>query len=57
VNDADGDLALLFERDQGGPERNAPDEVPGAVDGIDDPPSILRASWTKLFSKKSLIWS
>src|SRR5947207_7765572 len=36
---ADGDLAVLLEPDQGRPHRDLADEVLGPVDRVDDPPS------------------
>jgi hypothetical protein len=55
VRDADDDFAILFEPDQNGPERDAADEVAGAVDGIDDPlPGVLAGATAALFAEQAV---
>ncbi len=39
-DDADGDLAVLLERQQGGPHRHPAHVALGAVDRVDDPPPL-----------------
>ena len=55
VDDAHGDLPVLLQRDQRGPDGNATDEVLGAIDRIDDPADVASSSAAELFAKHAVV--
>src|SRR5262249_57471944 len=55
VDDADGDLALLLERDQGRPDRDVAHEVLRAVDRIDDPARRGVARAAELLAEEAVL--
>src|SRR5712691_8203302 len=55
VDDTGRDLSRLLEADQRGPHRDAADEVPRAVDRVDDPPAVLGASRAELLAEEPAV--
>src|ERR1700675_1250717 len=55
VDDTGRDLPRLLEPDEDAPARNAPDEVPRAVDGVDDEAPLARALLAMLFTEGPVI--
>src|SRR5262245_26284794 len=55
IDDAGGDFAVLLERDQHGPRRNAANEVPRAIDRVYDEPPIASTRFAQLLAERSVI--
>src|SRR6266852_3138459 len=55
VDDPRRDLPVLLEGDEHGPDRDMADEVLGAVDGVDDPPSRRGPLLAKFFAEEAAV--